>query len=161
MPDKYEYLTAKDLEPYGIKLAAKRFFDSGETRAQLRLTLPGEVEVQTGLTTGSVSGWQKAHSHERAHELYIVQAGWILLVGEDGSGNLQPRFLGPNDHEVALAGGVHNVFVGPGAVFMTTRYGQTNKYDRIDAPEFDEQIRREMSDNPDRLLEKYGPAKAT
>lgn len=155
MAKNYDYLNAEDLEGVGIKLASKRFHGSGETRAQLRCTLPGDIEIQTGVTMGGEPGWQKSHKHEHAFEHYIVHSGWLLIVTEDDAGQLWPHFLGPNRSLVVPPGEPHNVFVGPGAVFFAARTGKTKKVDRIDLPQFDAEIIKEWGEDPSDLEARF------
>jgi hypothetical protein len=118
----------------GMRFPANEM-DNGERR--FRLMAPdGSGYIRVVMPQGITGGWQNAHYHggrmlaesepallAGVTELCIVQSGQVAYAEQTPLGERVLRLYGPGEHWVMRPGVAHNVFMFPGAVTHTVKYG--------------------------------------
>lgn len=126
-----------ELAQYGISTSHHKM-ENGERR--FRLTgADGSAYIRTEAAPGG--GWQNSHYHTALSELYLVQRGWMLFA-ELEEGGLSVERYGAGEFCVSRPMVPHNVYMGPGAVLHTIKFGDCSRADWQKSEALDELLPR-------------------
>jgi mannose-6-phosphate isomerase-like protein (cupin superfamily) len=107
---------------YGV-VASHSLMDNGELRFRL-MGSDGNGYIRT--VASQLGGWQRAHSHSKYRELYVVETGWmgVAVAGGDTKSPHLSR-IGQGEFYVTGLSQVHNVYLPAGAVIHTVKFGSS------------------------------------
>lgn len=106
---------------------------NGETRFRVKWQDLSGVNITT---SGENPGWQNAHYHKAAKEVYIVQKGKILFAKED-NGKVSFEIHSKGDIIIIEPYVKHNVYMFKDTMTYVIKCGQTEENDWYEAKELD------------------------
>jgi hypothetical protein len=117
-------IKADGLAAYGAELKCHEM-DNGEKRFRL-IGSDGSAYIRT--EADSRGGWQKSHCHTKMRELYLVQKGEIILA-ELKDGEVRTKRLGEGEFCITEPNTPHNIYMFPGTVTHTLKFGDCSDAD--------------------------------
>ena len=99
--------------------------ENGESRT--RLTGNGTenpfsyIRVELPVEKGAIGAWQKAHSHNRTIENWIVEKGCQIVCEREKDGSIHFSIMEPGSSYSSRIGIEHNCFVFPGTITHTVK----------------------------------------
>lgn len=115
---KDKYFSENVNEQFGIKTNIQQL-ENGELRSRL---VGKDKSSYIRTESGDNEYWQKAHFHNNINEMYIVQAGKIVIAIKREN-NLDFITLKENDYYVVLPKTSHNVYMCKNTITHTVKFG--------------------------------------
>ncbi len=108
--------------------------ENGELRFRL-MGQDGNGYIRT--VASEKGGWQKSHSHKEFKEAYVVETKWMAVAVKNAAGEPDLTIYRPGEVYITNLAEVHNIYLPPGAVIHTVKFGaRTTKTSWIADEEF-------------------------
>lgn len=121
-----------ELNEFGIT-TKHHIMDNGEKRFRL-IGSDGSSYIRT--ESSAHGGWQNSHYHTTIKELYVIQKGTIIFA-ELINNNLCTKKYIEGEFFVSHPMIPHNVYMFPGSITHTIKYGDCSKNDWNESKELD------------------------
>lgn len=130
-------ISPEEARSYGMETKHDRM-DNGELRFRLNCSADGSSYCRT--VAPESGAWQNSHYHKGVSELYVVQSGWIAYA-ELNEGKFKLELLRPGESVTFRPLVHHNLYLSPGSVIHTIKYGIAYENDWFPSPELNERTK--------------------